>query len=77
MKIAIISDVHGNSHALQAVLKDLERRKVEMIINLGDSVYGPLDPLGTIEILMKNEMVHIKETVIACFGNLYKSSRLH
>ncbi|EJR50417.1 hypothetical protein TU49_06790 [Bacillus cereus] len=60
MKIAIISDVHGNSHALQAVLKDLERRKVEMIINLGDSVYGPLDPLGTIEILMKNEMVHIK-----------------
>lgn len=60
MKIAIISDVHGNSHALQAVLKDLERRKVEMIINLGDSVYGPLDPLGTIELLMNNEMIHIK-----------------
>ncbi len=60
MKIAIISDVHGNSHALQAVLKDIARRKAEMIINLGDSVYGPLDPLGTIEILMKNEMVHIK-----------------
>ena len=49
MKIAIISDVHGNSHALQAVLKDLERRKVEMIINLGDSVYGPLDPLGPLK----------------------------
>lgn len=31
-----------------------------MIINLGDSVYGPLDPLGTIEILMSNEMIHIK-----------------
>ena len=60
MKIAIISDVHGNSQALQAVLKDLERRKVEMIINLGDSVYGPLDPLGTIELLMNNEMIHIK-----------------
>ena len=60
MKIAIISDVHGNSHALQAVLKDLEHRKVEMIINLGDSVYGPLDPLGTIELLMNNEMIHIK-----------------
>lgn len=60
MKIAIISDIHGNSHALQAVLKDVARRKAGMIINLGDSVYGPLDPLGTIEILMKNEMVHIK-----------------
>ncbi|QWU46047.1 MULTISPECIES: metallophosphoesterase [Bacillus] len=60
MKIAIISDIHGNSHALKAVLKDIERRKAEMIINLGDSVYGPLDPLGTIEILMNNEMIHIK-----------------
>jgi len=60
MKIAIISDVHGNSHALKSVLEDIERRKVEMIINLGDSVYGPLDPLGTIEILMNNEMIHIK-----------------
>ncbi|MFK4292725.1 putative phosphoesterase [Bacillus sp. RC240] len=60
MKIAIISDIHGNSHALKSVLKDITRRKVEMIINLGDSVYGPLDPLGAIEILMSNEMIHIK-----------------
>ncbi|QWH38377.1 metallophosphoesterase family protein [Bacillus mycoides] len=59
-KIAIISDIYGNSHALKAVLKDISRRKVEMIINLGDSVYGPLDPLGIIEILMSNEMIHIK-----------------
>ncbi|MBJ8008544.1 metallophosphoesterase family protein [Bacillus cereus] len=59
-KIAIISDIYGNSHALKAVLKDISRRKVEMIINLGDSVYGPLDPLGTIGILMSNEMIHIK-----------------
>ncbi|HDX9627341.1 TPA: metallophosphoesterase family protein [Bacillus cereus] len=59
-KIAIISDIHGNSHALQAVLKDIARRKVEMVINLGDSLYGPLDPLGTIELLMNKEMIHIK-----------------
>ena len=37
MKIAIISDVHGNSHALKSVLEDIERRKVEMIINLGET----------------------------------------
>ncbi|PED46437.1 YfcE family phosphodiesterase [Bacillus cereus] len=60
MKIAIISDIHGNSHALKSVLKDITRRKVEMIINLGDSVYGPLDPLETIDILMSSEMIHIK-----------------
>ncbi|OFD75668.1 hypothetical protein BWGOE8_34840 [Bacillus mycoides] len=63
-KIAIISDIHGNSHALKAVLKDISRRKVEMIINPGDSVYGPLDPLGTIEILMSNEMIHIKGSLL-------------
>ena len=63
-KIAIISDIYGNSHALKAVLKDISRRKVEMIINLGDSVYGPLDPLGTIEILMSNEMIHIKGSLL-------------
>ncbi|PQZ57024.1 metallophosphatase family protein [Bacillus sp. MYb209] len=63
-KLAIISDIYGNSHALKAVLKDISRRKVEMIINLGDSVYGPLDPLGTIEILMSNEMIHIKGSLL-------------
>ncbi|SCC41883.1 Uncharacterized protein BW664_03395 [Bacillus mycoides] len=35
-----------------------------MIINLGGSVYGPLDPLGTIEILMSNEMIHIKGSLL-------------
>ena len=49
MKIAIISDVHGNSHALKAVLEDIKHRKAEMIINLGDSLYGPLDPLGQLK----------------------------
>ncbi|MBM6648407.1 metallophosphoesterase [Bacillus sp. RIT809] len=63
-KIVIISDIYGNSHALKVVLKDISRRKVEMIINLGDSVYGPLDPLGTIEILMSNEMIHIKGSLL-------------
>ncbi|KAA0760545.1 metallophosphoesterase [Bacillus sp. SH5-2] len=49
-KIAIISDVHGNSHALKSVLKDIARRKAEMIINLGDSVYGPLEIIEQISV---------------------------
>lgn len=59
-KIAIISDIHGNSFALEAVLKDISRRNVDLIFNLGDSVYGPLDPIGTIKILMKHKMNHIR-----------------
>jgi len=35
-KIAIISDIHGNKTALEAVLKDIRLRKIERIFCLGD-----------------------------------------
>jgi predicted phosphodiesterase len=39
---AIISDIHSNLEALQAVLKDIETQKVEAIYCLGDIIgYGP------------------------------------
>ncbi len=38
MKIAIISDIHGNLEALKATLKDIEKRKVDKIICLGDII---------------------------------------
>ena len=42
MKRAIISDIHGNLEALQAVLADIDRQKVDQIACLGDIVgYGP------------------------------------
>jgi predicted phosphodiesterase len=42
VKRAIISDVHGNLEALQAVLADIDRQKVDEIVCLGDVVgYGP------------------------------------
>ena len=37
-KIAIISDVHGNITALNAVLEDIENRGIKRIFCLGDSV---------------------------------------
>ncbi|MFI2365032.1 metallophosphoesterase family protein [Promicromonospora sp. NPDC019610] len=37
-RVALISDVHGNLTALDAVLDDIERRGVDQIINLGDFV---------------------------------------
>ncbi len=51
MRIAAIADVHGNRWALEAVLADGERRGIATVVDLGDSVYGPLDPAGTAEIL--------------------------
>ncbi|GIF17001.1 metallophosphoesterase family protein [Actinoplanes teichomyceticus] len=37
-RIALISDVHGNLTALQAVLADIDARGIEQIFNLGDYV---------------------------------------
>lgn len=37
-KIAIISDIHGNITALDAVLEDIKNRRIERIFCLGDSV---------------------------------------
>ena len=54
--VAVLSDIHGNRWALQAVLEDIERRGIECIVNLGDSLYGPLDPAGTAQILVERDM---------------------
>ena len=51
-QLAVISDIHGNRWALEAVLQDVRRRGVEHMVNLGDSFYGPLDPVGTAELLL-------------------------
>jgi len=58
-KIAIISDIHGNSLALEAVLSDISRRGIDTVFNLGDSLYGPLDPLGTFKLLIEHDITHI------------------
>lgn len=51
MRTAVISDIHGNLEALEQVLADIERARVDTIFSLGDNVgYGP-DPERVIEIL--------------------------
>ncbi len=52
MKIAAISDIHGNLHALDAVLADIRRRGADLIVNLGDILSGPLLPAETADRLM-------------------------
>ncbi|TVX96339.1 metallophosphoesterase family protein [Cohnella terricola] len=57
---AVISDIHSNSMALEAVLQDISRRGIKVIVNLGDSLFGPIDPLGTAKLLMSNpNIVHV------------------
>ena len=55
MKLAIISDIHGNFEALTAVLEDLQRQSVDAVYCLGDIVgYGP-DPAECIDVVMTLE----------------------
>lgn len=49
MRIAVIADIHGNILALEAVLADLERQRIDLIVDLGDCVSGPLWPKETFE----------------------------
>lgn len=54
MRIALVSDIHGNLAALEAVAADIRRRGVDVVLNLGDNLSGPLLPLETAEFLMSS-----------------------
>ena len=47
-RIGLISDLHGNLPALQAVLADLDREEVDELVCLGDVAIGP-QPAETLE----------------------------
>ena len=58
MKIAIISDIHGNNEALDAVLKDIKEQKCDKIFCLGDLAMAGPEPsnvVNRIKDLLKND----------------------
>lgn len=59
MKYAFIADIHGNLPALEAVLDDIKKHNVDIIINCGDSIYGPLWPEETAGILINNNIISV------------------
>ncbi len=59
MRYAFISDVHANLTALQSVLNDISRLKVDKIICLGDTMgYGP-QPVETLELIYQVAEIHL------------------
>ena len=60
MKIAAISDIHGNIYALMKALEDLDDQRVDKIVCLGDFVgYGP-HPNEVIALIKRREIPCIK-----------------
>lgn len=49
MRLALISDQHGNDVAFRAALEDVERLGVEEIVCLGDVVQGGTEPAQTLD----------------------------
>lgn len=52
-RIAILSDVHGNLTALKCVIADIERRGINKIYCLGDSVIKCANPDKVVDLLRK------------------------
>lgn len=51
-RIAVVSDIHGNLAALEAVAADIRGRGITRVFNLGDNLSGPLLPRETARFLM-------------------------
>ena len=56
MKLAIISDIHANLHALQAVWEDLEEQNPDAVYCLGDLVGYGAHPNETIEFIRARQI---------------------
>lgn len=59
MKLAVISDIHSNVYALEAVLTDISKRGADRIVNLGDTLYGPIAPKATYDLIVTSDVVSI------------------
>ena len=60
MKIAIISDIHGNLEALTATLEDIEKRNVNEIICLGDIIAKGIHPKECLDLIRKKCKIVIR-----------------
>jgi Predicted phosphoesterase len=59
-RFAVVSDIHGNILALEALLADLANRHVEGVVNLGDNLSGPLWPVETGRLLMQQPWFNVQ-----------------
>ena len=63
MKIAVISDIHGNREALEAVMADISKKKCEKIFVLGDYAMAGPEPSFVVE-YFKNKITDKNYTMI-------------
>jgi len=60
MRIAFISDIHGNLNAFQSVLADINSQNIDQIVCLGDIVTMGPQPVEVLNILKEMDCLFIK-----------------
>ena len=73
MKIAIISDIHGNLEALTATLEDIEKRNVNEIICLGDIIAKGIHPKECLDLIRKKCKIVIRGNCDRHFSEEHKN----
>ncbi|MHC1742687.1 MAG: metallophosphoesterase [Syntrophobacteraceae bacterium] len=58
-RIAVISDIHGNLEALEAVLRAIEGHQVDHLVHLGDLVGYNASPRECVELLRENNAISV------------------
>ena len=59
MRVAAISDIHGNLPALEAVLAEMDREGVDQIVVVGDTAHGPW-PAEVVDLLVEREALCVR-----------------
>tara|TARA_B100000787_G_scaffold98458_1_gene72610 strand:- start:7953 stop:8648 length:696 start_codon:yes stop_codon:yes gene_type:complete len=76
MKIAFISDIHGNYDALKEVFKQINKLDIKEIYCLGDIVNYYYEPDKCIDLLIKNKVKCIKGNHEKIFLKVLKKKKL-
>ncbi|MDO6706923.1 metallophosphoesterase [Photobacterium sp. 1_MG-2023] len=58
-KYAVLSDIHSNVFALEAVVEDATWKGATRLVNLGDILYGPIAPRATFDFLKARDVITI------------------
>lgn len=78
MKIAVLSDVHGNIRALESVLDDAKELGIDQFIFLGDLVFMGLDPQLCYDKLMsRRPLITIKGNTDSNLEEIEKNNIFH
>ncbi len=59
MRIGVISDVHGNYEALTAVLKEIDKEGVDLIVNSGDNIGYSAFPNECVSLLSERNVTSV------------------